>query len=77
MESTRQFNDEATWSATEKKVSRRAFAKAFERHWSSITAEARRMLEKVTIGPQTAAWRTRRGRSILPPSVTSGLKLAS
>ena len=48
MESIEQFENEVTWTATEKKMARRAFGKAFERHCTTITAEARRMLENVT-----------------------------
>ncbi len=48
METIEQFEDEVTWTATEKKTARRAFDKAFERHCTTITAEARRMLENVT-----------------------------
>ena len=48
MESIEQFEDEVTWTATEKKTARRAFDKAFERHCTTITVEARRMLENVT-----------------------------
>ena len=47
MGSIEQFEDEVTWTATEKKTARRAFDKAFERHCTTITAEARRMLENV------------------------------
>jgi hypothetical protein len=48
MESIEQFGHAATWTATEKKTARRAPDKAFERHCTTITAEARRMLENVT-----------------------------
>src|SRR4029077_5088529 len=48
MESFKQFRDEKTWTAHEKKTARKAFDKAFARHCSMITAEARRMLENVT-----------------------------
>ena len=47
MEPIEQFEDEVTWTATKKKTARRAFDKAFERHCTLITAEARRMLENV------------------------------
>ncbi len=55
MESIEQFEDEVTWTATEKKTARRAFDKAFERHCATITAEARRMLENV--GAPSDIWR--------------------
>ena len=48
MESYKQFSDEETWTAAEKKTARRAFDNAFARHCARITAEARRMLENVT-----------------------------
>jgi hypothetical protein len=42
-----QFEEEVKWTAAEKKTARRAFDKAFERHCTTITAEARRMRETV------------------------------
>jgi len=48
MESIEQFEDEVTWTATEKKAARRAFDKTFERHGTTITAESRRALENGT-----------------------------
>jgi Photoprotection regulator fluorescence recovery protein len=48
MESIEGFEYEETWSATEKETARRAFHKAYERHCTTINAEARRMLENVT-----------------------------
>jgi hypothetical protein len=48
MESIKQFEGEITWTSTEKKTARRAFDKAFERHCTAITAEAKQMLETVT-----------------------------
>ena len=44
----KQFQDEVTWTVREKKKARRAFDKAFERHCTTITADAKRMLENVT-----------------------------
>jgi Photoprotection regulator fluorescence recovery protein len=48
MEPSRLFEYELTWTAAEKKMARRAFDKAFERHCAAITAEVRRMLENAT-----------------------------
>jgi hypothetical protein len=48
MESHKEFREEETWIAAEKKTARRAFDKAFARHCSRITAEARCMLENVS-----------------------------
>lgn len=36
------FLDAVKWTATEKKVARKAFDQALERHLAAITAEARR-----------------------------------
>ena len=41
MASFDQFKDEVRWTATEKKVARRAFDQALDRHLSAITKEAR------------------------------------
>jgi hypothetical protein len=43
------FEYEENWTVTEKKTPRRALDKAFERHCAGIAAEARRMLENVTV----------------------------
>jgi ketosteroid isomerase-like protein len=48
MERSGQFDHELRWTAAEKKTARRAFDKAFERHWAAITAEVRRMLDNAT-----------------------------
>src|SRR6266478_3780640 len=48
MASFDQFKDEVRWTATEKKVARRAFDQALDRHLSAITAEAKRMMANVT-----------------------------
>ena len=48
MEPVQHFKNEVTWTATEKKIARRTFDKAFERHCTKITEEARRMLENVS-----------------------------
>jgi hypothetical protein len=48
METSRQFDYELAWTATEKKAARQAFNKAFERHCAAVTAEVRRMLEDAT-----------------------------
>jgi hypothetical protein len=47
MDSVEQFRDEVKWTAAEKKVARRAFDQALERHLSAITAEAKRMMANV------------------------------
>jgi hypothetical protein len=47
MDSVGQFRDEVKWTAAEKKVARRAFDQALERHLSAITAEAKRMMANV------------------------------
>ena len=48
MKSAQQVKNEVTWTATEKKIARRAFDKAFERHCTKITLEARKMLENLS-----------------------------
>ena len=47
MDSLEQFRDNVRWTAAEKKVARRAFDQALERHLSAITAEAKRMMANV------------------------------
>ncbi len=47
MASIEQFRDEVRWTAAEKKVARRAFDQALERHLSAITAEAKRIMANV------------------------------
>ena len=47
MDSIEPFGDNLRWTAAEKKVARRAFDQALERHLSSITAEAKRMMANV------------------------------
>ena len=47
MVSIEQFEDNVRWTAAEKKVARRAFDQALERHLSTIIAEAKRMMENV------------------------------
>src|SRR5258708_37029392 len=47
MVSIEQFGDNVRWTAAEKKVARRAFDQAMERHLSTIIAEAKRMMENV------------------------------
>jgi Photoprotection regulator fluorescence recovery protein len=47
MASIEQFRDEVRWTAAEKKVARKAFDQALERHLSAITAEAKRMMANV------------------------------
>lgn len=47
MASFDQFKDEMRWTATEKKVARRAFDQALDRHLSAITTEAKRMMANV------------------------------
>lgn len=47
MDSIESFGDNVRWTAAEKKVARRAFDQALERHLSSITAEAKRMMANV------------------------------
>jgi hypothetical protein len=47
MDSFEPFGDNVRWTAAEKKVARRAFDQALERHLSSITAEAKRMMANV------------------------------
>jgi hypothetical protein len=48
MESIAQYRRDETWAPTEKKLARIAFHKAFARHCTAITREARRMLETTT-----------------------------
>jgi hypothetical protein len=45
MESIATYKRGETWAPTEKKLARIAFDRAFERHCTAITQEARRMLE--------------------------------
>src|SRR5882762_588625 len=47
MVSIEQFGDNVRWTAAEKKVARRAFDQALERHLSAIIAEAKRMMANV------------------------------
>jgi hypothetical protein len=47
MASIEQFRDAVRWTAAEKKVARKAFNQALERHLSAITAEAKRMMANV------------------------------
>jgi hypothetical protein len=47
MASFDQFKAEVRWTATEKKVARRAFDQALDRHLAAITAEAKRMMANV------------------------------
>jgi Photoprotection regulator fluorescence recovery protein len=47
MASFDQFKDEVRWTATEKKVARRAFDQALDRHLAAITTEAKRMMANV------------------------------
>src|SRR6267378_3857223 len=47
MDSIEQLGDNARWTAAEKKVARRAFDQALERHLSAIIAEAKRMMANV------------------------------
>jgi hypothetical protein len=44
MDSLEQFTDVVRWTSAEKKVARRAFDAALERHLSAIIAEAKRMM---------------------------------
>ncbi|OLE56853.1 MAG: hypothetical protein AUI36_15255 [Cyanobacteria bacterium 13_1_40CM_2_61_4] len=48
MDSLEQFRNNVRWTAAEKKVARKAFENALERHLSAITAEAKRMMANVT-----------------------------
>ena len=48
MESFEEFPREGKWSPAEKKVARRAFDQAIERHFLAIAEKARRMLDKTT-----------------------------
>ncbi len=48
MDSLEQFTDVVRWTGAEKKVARRAFDAALQRHLSAITAEAKRMMANVT-----------------------------
>lgn len=50
MDSIEQFREEVRWTAAEKKVARRAFDQALERHLSVIITEAKRMMANVA-GP--------------------------
>src|ERR1700676_852323 len=47
MHSIEQLGDNVRWTAAEKKVARRAFDQALERHLSTIMAEAKRMMANV------------------------------
>jgi hypothetical protein len=47
MDSIEQFGDNVRWTAAEKKVARKAFDQALERHLSAIIAEAKRMMANV------------------------------
>jgi hypothetical protein len=47
MDSLEQFSNTVRWTAAEKKVTRRAFDLALERHLSAITAQAKRMMANV------------------------------
>jgi Photoprotection regulator fluorescence recovery protein len=47
MASIEQFRDEVRWTAAEKRVARKAFDQARERHLSAITAEGKRMMANV------------------------------
>ena len=47
MDSLEQFSNNVRWTAAEKKVARRAFDLALERHLSAITAQAKRMMANV------------------------------
>src|SRR6267143_2009454 len=47
MDSLEQFTDVVRWTGAEKKVARRAFDAALERHLSAITALAKRMMANV------------------------------
>jgi len=47
MDSLEQFRNNVKWTASEKKVARKAFENALERHLSAITAEAKRMMANV------------------------------
>jgi Photoprotection regulator fluorescence recovery protein len=47
MDSIEQFGENVMWTAAEKKVARRAFDQALERHLSAIIAEAKRMMANV------------------------------
>jgi hypothetical protein len=47
MDSIEQFGDNVRWTPAEKKVARRAFDNALERHLTAITAEAKRMMANV------------------------------
>jgi Photoprotection regulator fluorescence recovery protein len=47
MDSLEQFRNNVRWTAAEKKVARRAFENALERHLSAITAEAKRLMANV------------------------------
>jgi len=48
MESIAPYKRYETWAPTEKKLARVAFNRAFERHCTAITQEAKRMLETTT-----------------------------
>jgi hypothetical protein len=48
MNTVEYFRREVKWTATEKKVARKAFDKALERHCIAAATEARRMLENMT-----------------------------
>lgn len=48
IESVEQFGRGVSWSASEKKIARKAYDAAFERQCRAVTAEAKRMLENVS-----------------------------
>jgi hypothetical protein len=54
MDSLEQFTDVVRWTGAEKKVARRAFDAALERHLSAITAEAKRMM--ATLAEPSDLW---------------------
>ena len=48
IESVEQFGRGVKWSASEKKIARKAYDAAFERQCRAVTAEAKRMLENIS-----------------------------
>jgi hypothetical protein len=55
LNSLEQFRNHVRWTAAEKKVARRAFDHALERHLSAITSEAKRMM--ASLADPSDLWR--------------------
>jgi|HubBroStandDraft_4_1064222.scaffolds.fasta_scaffold308766_1 hypothetical protein len=49
MNSVESFREQISWSAAEKRLARKVFDQAFERQCASITAEAKKMIDSVSV----------------------------